>query len=116
MRRFALFLIPLVLAACQTISTVSGNRMEPAADAAWTEQVDLRLDERFIADSRELEIQPIQIGVDQASFLVRVGGITQTIELQSSGPLSTRTVAPYRFELVSTSLEPSATVQISRLR
>jgi hypothetical protein len=106
----------LFLTACQTSRTVSGNRMEAAADAAWTERVDLRLDERFIADSRELEIQPVQIGVDSASLVVRVGGITQTIELQSSGPLSSQTVAPYRIELLSTSLEPSVTLQVSRLR
>jgi hypothetical protein len=112
-------LLTLVLAAtvaCQSTQTVSGERMETAGDDVWAEEVDIRLDERFIADSRQLEIQPRQIGVNQATFFVRVGGITQDVELHTSGPLSARSITPYRFELLSTSMEPSARLRISRLR
>ena len=89
--------------------------MEAADGAVSTERVDLRLDERFVSPSEGLEVQPISIGVSRATIAVRVGGISRTLEL-GTGPLGSQSVAPYRFELVSTSLEPSVTLLISRMR
>lgn len=104
----------LTLAACATGATRAGE--ETPANAIWTETVEIRLDEVFLTPDRALEVSPIEIGVDSASFEVRADGLTRDIELQATGPLSSETVPPYHIRLVSTSAEPSATIRVSKLR
>lgn len=109
----ALAVAALKLAACATGGTRAGE--EPPPDAVWTETVDIRLDEVFITPDRALEIQPIRIGIDTATFAVRYDGLERTVELRSPGPFSSETLPPYRVQLLSTSAEPSATIRVSRL-
>lgn len=110
--------IALALAlACGTMREVGGERIETDADAVWTERVDLRLDERFLTVDRDIEVQPISIGVQEATLFVRISSLERNVTLRTSGgELSVEEFPPYRIRLISTSIEPSATVEISRLR
>lgn len=99
-------IVALLAVACRT----TGEGTETPGE---TDRVELRLDERYVDPSGGLEVQPISIGVNRATLAVRVDGLERTVELVS-GPLGTETIAPYTFELVSTSLEPSATILITR--
>lgn len=110
----ALAVAALIPAACATAGTRAGEQTPP--NALWTETVEIRLDEMFITSDRALEVTPIRIGVDSATFTVRSEGLERDIRLQSTGPLSSETVPPYHVRLVRTSAEPSATIQISKLR
>lgn len=98
-----------VLAACMSTQ----ERRATAGTAVSAETADLRLDERYIDPSGGLEVQPINIGVDSATLAVRVDGISRTIELRP-GSLGRQTVAPYTFELIGTSMEPSVSILITR--
>jgi hypothetical protein len=99
-------IVVLLAIACQTTQQGTESPGE-------TERVELRLDERYVDPSGGLEVQPVSIGVSRATLAVRVDGLTRTIELVA-GPLGRETIAPYTFELVSTSLEPSVTILITR--
>lgn len=116
MRSFTtLFAAMLVATACQTTAP-AGERGADPENIEWSETIDIRLDERAVFDSRALEIQPIRIGIDQASLFVRVDGLERTVDLRTTGPLGSETIPPYRIELLSTSPEPTATVRVSRSR
>lgn len=104
----------LLVGACATGGTRAGE--EAPANAIWTETVEIRLDEVFITRDRALEVVPIDIGVDSATFEVTSESLTRDVRLQSTGPLSSETVPPYHLRLVSTSAEPSATLRVSKLR
>lgn len=106
--------LTMVAGACATGGTRAGE--ETPANAIWTESVEIRLDEVFITRDRALEVVPIEIGVDSATFQVTSESLTRDVRLQSTGPLSSETVPPYHLRLVSTSAEPSATLQISKIR
>lgn len=110
----ALAAAALTIAACATGGARQGERTP--ANAIWTETVEIRLDEVFITPDRALEVSPIEIGIDSATFDVRSEGLTRDIRLQATGPLSSETVPPYHIRLVSTSAEPSATIRVSKLR
>jgi hypothetical protein len=71
--------------------------------------------ERYFDPAGGLEIQPLLIEVNRATFGVRVGGVTQEMTL-TSGAFGTETIPPYTFELVSTTPQPSATLIITRIR
>ena len=101
----------LAMTACQTAG--AGQRTEGAE--LWTEEVELRLDEMFVADGREIEVLPVRVEINRAVLQVRSGGITQRIEL-ISGPLSSRRLGNYRIELISTTIQPSVNLRISRIR
>lgn len=105
--------VALTLAACAAGGTRAGERVPP--NAIWTETVEIRLDEVFLTRDRALEIVPLRIGVDSATFDVNSESLRRDVRLQSSGPLSSETVPPYHIRLVRTSAEPSATLQISKL-
>ena len=99
-------IVALIAFACRT---TGGGTQSPGE----TDRVELRLDERYVDPSGGVEVQPVSIGVNRATLAVRVDGLTRTVELVA-GPLGTETIAPYTFELVSTSLEPSVTILITR--
>lgn len=106
----------VLLLAALACTTTSSSRA-PATAAVWSEEVDLRLDERFVDPGGGLAVQPLAIELSRAVLAVRVGGISETIELHTgSGPLSSRTILPYRIELQSTTIEPSVRLRLSRLR
>jgi hypothetical protein len=99
-------IVALIAVACRTTG-------EGTQTPGETDRVKLRLDERYVDPSGGLEVQPVSIGVNRATLVARVDGLTRTVELVA-GPLGRETIAPYTFELVSTSLEPSVTIAITR--
>lgn len=116
-RRTLALLLPLLLAAaCATGGEGARTTDWPPPGALWVESFDLRTDEAVWADSRALEIQPVEIGVQSATLLTRMGGITRTIELDTTGPLRTENLGPYAIRLIQTSAEPSATIEVAKLR
>jgi hypothetical protein len=112
-KTMAVALVPLLAIGCRTAGEdTAGERTTRAAEV---ERVELRLDERYVDPAGGLEVRPLTIGVNRVRLAVRVDGIARTIDL-NVGPLGRETFSPYTFELVSTSLEPSVTLLISRTR
>ena len=105
-------LAALFAAACMT--TVGGTERDTMPPDT-SERVEIRLGERYVDPGGGLEIQPTLIEVNRAVFVVRVNGIAREIAL-TTGSLGSETVPPYTFQLVSTSITPSATVLIERRR
>ena len=101
----------LVVAGCVT---ATGGR-EGTRPVGETDRVEIRGNERYIDPTGGLEIQPILIEVNRATFAVRVEGIVRELEL-TTGPFGSETIPPYTFELVSTTMQPSATLLITRAR
>lgn len=119
-RPAAYLLAVAVMSGCRATGTaneggVLQNEDWPPAGALWVETFELRPDEALYADGRALEIQPIAIGVQEATLLVRVEGIDQIIELDTTGPLAVETIPPYSIHLVSTSGEPTASIEVAKL-
>lgn len=108
--------IAVASAACASAGGTRGRTVEVPANAEWTERVELRLDERLILDGRALEVQPLSIGVNRATLQVRANSIDRTIDLQADTALDAETVPPYHIRLVSTSAEPSVTIQVTKLK
>ena len=106
--------VTLAVAACATGGTRAGE--QAPANAIWTETAEIRADEVFITRDRALEIVPLQIAVDSATFEVTSEALTRDVRLQSTGPLSSETIPPYHLQLISTSAEPSATIRVSKIR
>jgi len=107
----AVALAALLAVGCRT----AGEETETRARPSEVERVELRLDERYVDPAGGLEVRPLTIGVNRVTLAVRVDGLARTISL-NIGPLGRETFSPYTFELVSTSLEPSVTLLISRTR
>jgi hypothetical protein len=105
----AVALVALLAIGCRTAG--EGTPARPME----VERVELRLDERYVDPAGGLEVQPLRVGVNRVTLGVRVDGLARTIDL-NVGPLGRETLSPYTFELVSTSLEPSVTLLISRTR
>ncbi len=110
--RVWVLLAAVAITACVTATGGGGPANRPVGE---TERVELRMSERYIDPTGGLEIQPIFIEVDRATLAVRVEGLVRTVEL-TTGPMGSETVPPYSFELVSTTMAPSATVLVTRIR
>ena len=91
-----------------------GTGQDVPGDVLWSEEVQLTSYEVQFFDSRNLEIHPIDIGVDSAVIEIRLRGITHRFELRTTGPLSTEVQPPYHFELLETSPTPSITLRVTK--
>ena len=112
------FLIPCLLgvaAACVlSVNEGSDNRGYPG-DTVWRQEIEMQEGQVAHIDSRAISIYLEDVSVDQALVTLTKAGVERTVTLRSR-LAGEETMPPYSVRLVSTGIDDSATLEVTKFR
>jgi hypothetical protein len=113
-RGWILALAPLLAACVLSVNEGGENRGYPG-DTVWRQEIEMLEGQVAHIDSRALSIYLEDVGVDRATVTLVKGGVERTVTLRAK-LAGEEAMPPYSVRLVSTGIDNSATVEVTKYR
>ena len=107
-------LVALVAACVLSVNDRGDDRGYPG-DTVWKQEIEMLEGQVAHIDSRALSIYLEEVGVDQAIVTLTKAGVERTVTLRA-GLAGEETMPPYSVRLVSTGINDSATLEVTKFR